>query len=220
MVKYAKLIEYYSDSYAEVLANEEVRAEWNNKEKVIAYLDRYYLPREEYENTWKSKQETVFMDIKKWLPNIMFKPDYMIHPKRGGCLFMEEDFLAFQKGLQNIGEEYFIVIEHESWQCPHYEERLNFRFPVSISWHDMLTSGVYISSSLCNESYNGYFLFGENSGWGMYAENDYDAPLVLLGVKPQYKDAFTDYYNLPEPEKEEIFTEWVPKEYQGKVTLI
>ena len=220
MGKYDALIDNYSDDYYKAIAHGQLLEEWDNTEKVIAYLDKYYIPREEYENVWKPKQETIFMNIKKFLPEMMFQPGYIIHPAEGGCLFMEEDFLLFQKGLQNLGEKQFVVIEQESWLRPQYEERLNLKFPVSISWHDMLTGGVYISDTLCNDPYMQFFLFGENTGWGMYVDNDYDLyPIILLGTNAECEEAFTDYYNLPFPRKENYIYGGIPKIYFEKGQL-
>ena len=79
---------------------------------------------------------------------------------RGGNLFVEEDFLQLQKAMQEVGEEYFVIIQH-SQEFTDGEPMFRMKFPVNITWEE-LTSGNYISAVLLEMSYNEYFVFGKS----------------------------------------------------------
>ncbi|MCZ2101158.1 MAG: hypothetical protein LC107_06440 [Chitinophagales bacterium] len=206
-----KHLEYYTENYWFSTSSTLVPSDqWEDKNLAEKYLRKYWLPEQEYLSLWKPIQDKVFVQGKS-LPNLIYRPEFEMIALRGGCLFLEEDFLQLQKAMQEVGEEYFVIIQH-SQEFMEGEPMFRMKFPVNITWEE-LTSGNYISAVLLEMSYNEYFVFGENGNWGKYSANDYEYPLDIIGFKPELAHIFQEYFKQPKEEQEEI-REWLPQEYK------
>lgn len=183
---------------------------WGNGELAEKYLQKYWLTEQEYLSTWKPLQENIFIQGKN-LPDIIYHPEFEIIALRGGCLFMEEDFLQLQKAMQEVGEEYFVIIQH-SQDFTEGEPMFRMKFPVNISWEE-LTSGNYISAVFLEMSYNEYFVFGSKGNWGKYSANDYEYPLDIIGFEPELTPVFKEQFKQTKEEQEEVRA-MLPQEYK------
>jgi hypothetical protein len=210
MIEYIRHIEEYSvyghSSFSNLLSSEK----WGDKKLAEEYLKKYWLTEQEYLSIWKPIQDKVFIQGKS-LPDLIYHPEFEIIALRGGCLFLQEDFLQLQKAMQEVGEEYFVIIQH-SQDFTEGEPMFRMKFPVTTSWEE-LTSGNYISAVLLEMSYNEYFVFGSKGNWGKYSANDYENPLDIIGFKPALAHIFQEHFKQPKEEQEEI-REWLPQEYK------
>jgi hypothetical protein len=210
MIEYIRHIEEYTvyghSSFSNLIPSEN----WGNKELAEKYLQKYWLPEQEYLSVWKPIQDKIFV-LGKSLPDLIYHPEFEIIALRGGCLFLKEDFLQLQKAMQEVGEEYFVIVQH-SQDFKEGEPMFRMKFPVNISWEE-LTSGNYISAVLLEMSYNEYFVFGSKGNWGKYSANDYENPLDIIGFRPVLAHIFQEHYKQPKEEQEEI-REWLPQEYK------
>lgn len=211
MIEYIRHIEEYSIYEHSSFSNLVLSENWGNKELAEKYLQNYWLTEQEYLRTWKPIQNNIFIEGKS-LPDIIYQSEFEIIALRGGCLFLEEDFLQLQKVMQKIGEEYFVIIQH-SQDFTEGEPMFRMKFPVNITWEE-LTSGNYISAVLLEMSYNEYFVFGSKGNWGKYSANDYENPLDIIGFKPELTHIFQEHFKQAKEEQEEI-RELLPQEYKG-----
>jgi hypothetical protein len=168
------------------------------------------LTEQEYLSIWKPIQDKVFIQSKS-LPDLIYHPEFEIIALTGGCLFLQEDFLQLQKAILEVGEEYFVIIQH-SQDFTEGEPMFRMKFPVTISWEE-LTSGNYISAVLLEMSYNKYFVFGSKGNWGKYSANDYDYPLDIISFKAPLAHIFQEHFKQSKEEQEEI-REWLPHKYK------
>lgn len=210
MIEYMKHIDEYSNyghsSFSALVPSDQ----WGDKKLAEEYLQKYWLAEEEYLNVWKPIQGKIFVQD-KGLPELIYRAEFEMIALRGGCLFLEEDFKQLQKAMQEVGEEYFVIVQH-SQDFTDGEPMFRMKFPVNITWEE-LTSGNYISAVLLEMSYNEYFVFGKSGNWGKYSANDYEYPLDIIGFKPELSHIFQEYFRQPKEEHEEI-REWLPQEYK------
>jgi len=210
MKEYSRHIEEYMNYWQADFSRLIPSDQWGNKKLAEEYLQKYWLAEQEYLSIWKPIQDKVFVQ-RKSLPDLIYHPEFEMIALRGGCLFLEEDFKQLQKAMQEVGEEYFVIIQH-SQEFMEGEPMFRMKFPVNITWEE-LTSGNYISAVLLEMSYNEYFVFGENGDWGKYSANDYEYPLDIIGFKPELASVFREHFKQPKEEQEEI-REWLPQEYK------
>lgn len=212
MREFDEHLNYYFNEYAFMHYSKLIPSEiWGNKELAEKFLQKYWLTEQEYLRTWKPIQDNIFIEGVR-LPDIIYNSEFEMIALRGGCLFIEEDFLQLQKVMQGINEEYFVIIQH-SQDFTEGEPMFRMKFPVNITWEE-LTSGNYISAVLLEMSYNGYFVFGSKGNWGKYSANDYENPLDIIGFKPELAHIFQEHFKQAKEEQEEI-RELLPQEYKG-----
>ncbi|SFB86129.1 hypothetical protein SAMN05421780_101795 [Flexibacter flexilis DSM 6793] len=183
---------------------------WGNKKIAEMYLQKYWLPEQEYLSVWKPIQDKIFVQGKN-LPDLIYHSIFDMMALKGGCLFLEEDFKQLQRTMQEVEEEYFVIIQH-SQDFTEGEPMFRMKFPVNITWEE-LTSGNYISAVLLEMSYNNYLVFGSKGNWGKYSANDFENPVDIIGFKPELAHIFQKYFSQPKEEQEEI-REWLPQEYK------
>lgn len=213
MIEYIRHIEEYYNyghsSFSTLVPSDQ----WGDKKLAKEYLQKYWLPEQEYLSAWKPIQDKIFVQGKS-LPDLVYRPEFEMIALRGGCLFLEEDFKQLQKAMQEVGEEHFVIIQHSQYFTEE-EPIFRMKFPTTITWTE-LTSGNYISAVLLEMSYNEYFVFGESGNYGKYSANDYEAPLDIIGFKPALAPIFREYFKQPQEEQEAI-REWLPQEYKGLI---
>lgn len=207
--EYHEHLVYYIDHpqmYSSKFVPESV---WGDKEAADIYLQKYWLPEEEYSNVWRPIQEEIFI-FNKNFPEMVYKPGFEFFAIRGGALFAERDFNELQNAMQEIGEQYFVVIQH-SQDFREGEPMFRMKFPVDIRWGELM-SGNYISSVLLEMSANEYLVFGSNTNWGKYVASDYDYPLDIIGFTPALRYIFRKHIDQSEEALRELI-DWVPYEY-------
>ncbi len=215
MIEYLPHIEEYSvyqySSFSNLIALEN----WGDKKLAEKYLQKYWLSQLEYLTVWKRIQDNFFVQGNR-LPDLIYKKEFEIIALRGGCLFLEEDFKKLQKVMQEIGEEYFVIIQ-TSQDFTEGEPMFRMKFPVDITWEE-LTSGNYISAVLLEMSCNEYLVFGSKGNWAKYSANDYEKPLDIIGFKPELALFFQKSFKQSKKEQKEILG-WLPKEYKELIKL-
>lgn len=210
MIEYIRHIEEYLNYWQADFSKLVPSDQWGDKQLAEEYLQKYWLPEQEYLSVWKPIQDKIFIQDKS-LPDLVYRPEFEMIALRGGCLFLEEDFKQLQKAMQEVGEEYFVIIQH-SQDFTEGEPMFRMKFPVNITWEELI-SGNYISAVLFEMSYNEYFVFSKSGYWGKYSANDYEYPLEIVGFKPELTHIFQEHFSQPKEEQEEI-REWLPSKYK------
>lgn len=210
MIEYSRHLEKYLNYWFGDFSTLVPSDQWGDKKLAEEYLQKYWLPEQEYLSVWKPIQDKIFVQGNS-LPDLIYRPEFEMIGLRGGCLFLEEDFKQLQKAIQEVGEEYFVIVQH-SQDFMDGEPMFRMKFPVNITWEE-LTSGNYISAILFEMSYNEYFVFGKSGNYGKYSANDYEYPLDIIGFKPALAPIFQEYFKQPKEEQEEI-REWLPQKYK------
>lgn len=214
MKEYLRHIEYYTENYWFSTSSTLVSSDqWGNKKLAEEYLQKYWLPEQEYLSVWKPIQDRIFVQG-KILPDLIYHSDFEMIALRGGCLFLEEDFKQLQQAMQEVGDEHFVIIQN----TPDFmdgEPMFRMKFPVNITWAE-LTSGNYISAVLLEMDYNEYYVFSESGSWGKYSASDYEHPLDIVVFRPELASIFREQLKQSREEREEIWT-WLPQEYKKLV---
>lgn len=188
-------------------------ADWGQEKLAEEYLEKYWMPEQEYLTTWKDIQDSIFFRNKS-LPEWVYRHEFDLVSLRGGCLFMEEDFKQLQKSIKEIGDNHIVVIQH-SQDFTNGEPMFRMKFPVNITWEELI-SGNYISAVLLEMSFNEYFVFSESGGWGKYSANDNNPALDIIGFRSEFSSTFRKYLKQTQQEKEEI-ENWLPQEYKKRI---
>jgi hypothetical protein len=186
-------------------------SEWGKQETAQRYLENYWLPQDEYEHTWKPRQNKIFSNQDKGLPEIVFKEGFEIIALRGGCLFLKEDFEKLQQCFLEVGDEYFVIIEN-TFDGKVQEPAFQMKYPTTISWEELI-SGNFISSTIVESNYKEYFVFGDSEVWGKYSASNYQNPLDIIGFKPEYTSSFKNNLKQSDEEYQEI-KDWLPLMYK------
>ena len=210
MVEYNRHIDEYlnypQSGFSDLISD----GEWGRRELAEKYLQKYWLEEVEYQKEWKAIQNKIFkQDVS--LPDLVFRLELEMIALRGGCLFVEEDFMQLQKVMQEVGDKYFVVVQ-DSQEFTEGEPMFRMKFPVNITW-DELISGNYISSVLLEMTYNNYFVFGDSGRWGKYSATDYEMPLDIIGFEPEYGYIFKAQFKQSSEEWAEI-RGWLPSSYK------
>jgi len=218
MTEYARHIEEYSSHYKWSHFSELIpENQWGDKGLAEVYLRKFWLSEQEYLDTWKTIQEGIFRIDKgiyvgdKWfpspslLPDLVFAQGFEMIAQPGGCLFCKKDFEQLQKAMQEVEEEYFVVIQR-SQDYTYGEPMFRMKFPVNIDWEE-LTSGNYISAVLLEMGFNEYFVFGKSGNWGKYVATDSLYSLDIIGFKPELSAIFEEQFSPFERKADELFQE-------------
>lgn len=213
MNEYDRHLEIFATHWHQSFTKLMSRSEWGDKAAAETYLQKYWLSLAEYEFKWRKIQDQIFV-TQKWLPELLFSPQYDLLAFRGGCLFIEEDFKKLQECFLSVGDQHFFVIENLFGGTFEADEpSFRMKYPTSISW-DELTSGNFISAMILEFSNKEFFVFGETAAWGRYSASSYENPVDIVGFLPKYASFFQEKLKVPEKEKLEIATEWVPSAYR------
>lgn len=203
-------LEYYKNYWFADFSSIIPSKNWGNVQQAESFLQKYWLSESEYLSFWKPIQNKIFIQKEK-LPNLIFLSGFKLIALKGGCLFMQEDFSQLQKVMKQVGDEYFVVIQH-SQKFTQTEPLFRMKFPADITWEE-LTSGNYISAVLLEMGLNQYYVFGSKSNWGKYSANDYLLPIDFLGFKPELYPIVKNYFKQTKEEKEEI-KNFLPEKYK------
>ena len=191
MIEFERHIEFYKLYWYQEFSRITPKNKWGNQKSAKDYLQKYWLPEQEYLSYWKPIQDKIFVQDKD-LPELIYYSEFEIIVANGGCLFTKENFLQLQKAIQEVEEKFFIVVQNVQ-EYTNEEPMFRMKFPVSITWSE-ITSGIYISSILLEMNYNEYFVFGESGKWGKYSATDYVRPLDIIGFKQELSSFFQEQF--------------------------
>lgn len=215
MKEYTEHIDKYVDYAYSSFSRTTPKEKWGDRVLAKKYLQKYWLVEQEYVRDWKPIEDKIFIPKRRY-PNLIYHSSFVMTALIGGCLFVEEDFSLLQKVMIELGNTYFVVIQH-SQGFTTGEPMFRIKYPVNITWEELM-SGNYISSVLFEMPYNEYCVFSESGNWGKYAANDYIHPLDILGYKPELAPIFEKHFKLPDEERATV-KEWLPEVYKPLLKL-
>src|SRR5690606_19793599 len=186
-------------------------SEWDNKEAALDYLKKYYISLNDYVEKFQGIQNSIFYNNTMGLPDKVFKSGFSLRAIRGGILFDKEEFEKLQDCISMIGDKSLIIIQNDFGKTLK-KPLLRMKYPINVTW-EQLMSGNFVSTVLFEMFANEYFVFSESGSWGKYSANDYDYPLDIIGIKPEFESVFTSYFTQSKEEHEEIY-EWLPELYK------
>ncbi|MBI3764884.1 MAG: hypothetical protein HY277_00070 [Ignavibacteriales bacterium] len=212
MKEYFEHLEEFS-SEAYLPGSRMPRSQWGNKEIAEKYLEKYWLPRAEYERSWKPIQDNIYINQQRGLPDIGFREGFKIFPLRGGVVFIQEYLENLQSCIQHTHDKFFVIIENlYGKQFVGKLPPFMMKYPADISWQELM-SGNFISSILFEWPRNEYFVFGDSGKWGEYIANDYKLPLNIVAFREEYAHIFREKFKVSQEEWLEILG-WLPPEYE------
>lgn len=211
MIEYEHHIEKYSLLGYHMYSHVVPESEWGDKKLAKSYLEKYWLSQAVYDKKWHPIQDKIFTNQEKGLPAQVFSEQYELIALRGGFLLEEVDFKELQKCMLNLEDKHFVVIEN-TFGGKLDEPPFRMKYPTNISWKELM-SGNFISSILFEMFHKEYFIFSDSGVWGMYAANEYDKPLNIIGFKPEYSAIFNKNITQSKEEWKEIKENWLPPSY-------
>lgn len=216
MIEYKRHIDEYLNYAFSSFSKLVSLNQWGNKRLAESYLQKYWLREQEYLAIWKPIQDKIFFQNKNF-PDLIYNNAFDVIILKSGCLFIEEDFNQLKAMMTEIGEKYFVIIQH-SQEFTRGEPMFRMKFPVNISWEE-LVSGNYISSVLFEMPYNEYYVFGYTATWGKYSANDYNYPLDIIGFKPEFKPFFKRIFKQTKEDLEEV-SRFLPLSYLNLINKV
>ena len=211
MREYYPHLKHYADYWWSLFSSIIPESEWGNEELARSYLEKYWLSQAEYEKKWQPIQDQIFINQEKGLPAQIFSEFYKLMALRGGVVLVESSFKELQKCMLSLGNEYFVIIEN-TYGGKLDEPPFRMKYPVNISWRELM-SGNFISAIIFEMYYHDYFIFSNSGVWGMYAANEYERPLKIIGFKPEHSYIFNKNITQSEEEWKEIKAHWLPSDY-------
>lgn len=179
--------------------------QWGDRALAESYLQKYWLPKAEYDKTWRSIQEKVFLQGVLY-PEMVFRPGYEWLPLLGGCLYVQSDFEKQRKVMKELNEQYFVIVQVDSGTEAD-DPLFRMKYPATTTWDEM-SSGNYISSVLLEREWDMYFVFGARGDWGMLVNGGYRDPAAFMVFRPELSDIFRRCF--PAAER-------MPQEYVNKL---
>jgi hypothetical protein len=177
------------------------------------YLDKYWLDKQELDQTWSGIKNTIFKGNFWSFPKDIFRDDFKTIILNGGSLFYQEYYDQLQSCITKTGDNFFVVIEDYNEHNPpgNLPPRrglidwppLRFKYPINISYDKML-SGEFVSEELIMMSHRNYFVFGDSGQWGIYANDESVRPLHIIGFKNRFSELFGTQFIVPKEDKEYI----------------
>lgn len=177
-----------------------------HKNKVaVEYLEKYWLDKQDLNETWIEIKNTVFNPDFKLLPDPVFNEDFDSIIRLGGIVFDRGELELYQSCMKITGDNYFIILEdYDEANPPHSSgPSLRFKYPVDITW-DEIISGDMISYQVFSRPVRMYYVYGDSGKWGKYAGNDYASPIDIIGFERKYSDLFQDKFRISEEEFEDL----------------
>src|SRR5438874_10238482 len=112
MKEYSAILDVFAREGYEMYSSTIPSSQWGNRQAAENYMERYWLSSDEYERTWKQVLDRVFTNQEIGLPEMVFSPGYDLQVSRGGCLFVQEEFVRLQECTRAISEKFLFVIEN------------------------------------------------------------------------------------------------------------
>jgi len=184
VAEYKKHLDFYQNSWFADFSRYVPNNQWGNRSLAEIFMQKYWLPKDEYDSMWKPIQNRIFSETACFEGDVVFKsPLFFTITFGGGCLFDEKDLYKMQEIFFYIGEQQFVVIMDSQDDSINKNEEPSFRFkfPANITWEELM-SGNYISAVLVEMQFNNYFVFGQNDKWGKYVATDYLRSKDIIGI--------------------------------------
>lgn len=154
----------------------------------IDYLSEFWLDLDQAQKNWGTLLDQAFECAGE---AVRIKPGRSIDICVSGCLFEEEDFIAFSERAVSLGARRFVVIEDKKQRCGGQIERkdfFRFSFPINISWLKLAHSAP-IAEDVFQRPIRRFFVLCDNGRLGKYVNNDADHPFELVfEVRPKMLD--------------------------------
>jgi len=194
----------------------------------LLYAQKHWLEESEYLTKWQPIQDQIFDPKAKYLPDMMFNPGFELMPMVGGCAFDKEDFLLVKSCMQQVVDQYFVMIENYAYslaisRVSDTNGIYRFKYPSSITWKELQSAGSLSNELLFGFGPEEFYIFGDSGVWGKYAANDYwdkarnpaGTPLEIIGYKKEYEPIFAKKFaNLLDEEEKARTKAWLPPAYQ------
>jgi hypothetical protein len=171
------------------------------------YLDKYWLDADELREVWLPKRDRAFNREFREFPDRVFNEDFGLIIQKGGCLLYEDEYVKFQSCMKSIGEKSFVIVEDFDENNPPHASGppYRFRYPIDITWKEMTSGGEdSIVWPVFFSTFRNYFVFGDSGEWGMYAGDDYEWPLKIIGFDKKYSKLFRDSFPVPDDHIEDL----------------
>jgi hypothetical protein len=215
MKEFEDHIEFYKDHIHKDFSLLFPEKSWGDVAAARVFMDKYWLPCEEYLNRWKPKEEQLFLSGKT-LPGMVFQGDFRIIAIRGGSLFAKEDFEMLQRALLMIGETDIVIVQCGQEYHPG-EPMFRMKFPVNILYEELML-GNYISAVLFEMSFNDYYVYGSKGTWAKYVATDFTYDLDLIAVHPTQASNFVKQFD-PIRLAWNDLERWLPLTYRDRMVL-
>lgn len=189
------------------------RSEWGKREIAERYLEKYWLPRAEFDSYWAPIQNSIFTNQEKGYPGIEFRHGFRILPVDGGLIIDSKDLQSFQKCMRRTDDHYFVIIQNLFGKDVDVNVTpFMLKFPADISWEELM-SGNYISSVLFEWSANEYFMYGDSGKWGQYSSSELAHSVNLIAFLEEYRPVFQESFEEQLQRGKDIL-QWLPKFYR------
>lgn len=202
MSEYERLIDEYSREEYSPHFSTVSESQWGDKDAANAYCNKYWLSEHEYDGKWRAIMNRVFVNQNAGLPRLGFAPGFELLVTRGGCLFVQEEFIRLQRCMVATADQELVIVEN-TFGGRLTEPMFRMKYPSNVSWEE-LTSGSFVSAILIEMSRKEYFVFGESGVWGKYAATDYEFPLDVFGFQEECAAVFRGQFEVLEAERREL----------------
>ena len=195
------------------------------------YLEKYWLDTEGELEKWESIRKRIFTDAHS-LPDMIFQENFELMPLIGGVVFDQEDFEGLKNCMLKVGDTEFVILENAHVKPIIKNEEnepinlptLCFKFPVSITWDELMGGGM-ISYELFRVPYRDFYIFGDSGTWGKYFAPEYvdktidpiGTPLDIIGFKKELAQLFFGNFEITNEEKQRAIS-YLPSAYKKKVS--
>ena len=184
MKDYQELLNKFPDSF-------------NTRNQIIEYLEKYWLDKTELVNVWVKIKNTVFKGNYTSYPNGLLNDYFNIMIIKGGAVFDNIYFEQLMRCMKITGDKYFVLLEDYDENNPPGNlppptiswPPLRFKFPADITF-DEIMGGDFVSAQVITMEFRNYFVFGDSGLWGIYAGDDFETPLQIIGFKKEYSNLF------------------------------
>lgn len=214
MKEYQSILDKFSDGWCSFFTSKQYSG---IPHEVIDYLDKYWLQKVEFDNTWLPIKNTIFKGDFKSLPSI-FKDDFEIIIEIGGSVINTENYYKqMQVCMKSLGDQYFVLVQDldKPINLPPFANVIDwpparFKYPVDISYEEIL-SGEFVSEERIQMGDIDYFVYGDSGNWGIYAGDDLFYPLHIIGFKKQFSELFRSHFSVPQNDVETV-KQWLEKD--------
>lgn len=211
----ATLIEHWCADGTQMYARSVPTLGWPNKMAAERFCERYWLSDADYDRAVRPVVSQVFVSETASPPAQVFQNGYAIVARRGGCLFVRNDFETLMPLVASLGDTSIAIVQNPSSTTAALPP-MRFQFQTSTSWEEMISGGC-LSAILLDMPHQEYFVVGQSSDWGLYVASDYAQPLTLFGVRPTLAQRFVDAFPIDLVEETELRQRWIPPAYTHRL---
>ena len=164
-----------------------------------AYLDAFWLSPQEL-SRYNEARCRVFPEKHFVSDRTSFNPRFDVFRTIGGCTLYKELYEVLQKFMGGVGDQVLIMEQDgvENTLMDDGEPFFNLRYPVTTKWEQMHVKNEGISEVMFGFAFRQFFVYGNSGMWGLYAGNDWLAPLNYWVFAPQLRSMFLELLNVHE----------------------